>query len=264
MDGDAGDLDGSLPTERVIGGTLTQWQTPTGFHAKFFLSGRFVCAGTLITRRHILTAAHCNINANSSVRLGGLKLLEGLELPIGRVTAHPDYQPATSRSDLAVVELGRDVSDAQMKAHNLQLVRLNPWPKLPENGSSPTLTGWGYRIQSPGGTASDQLIKAQLTIIDVKACNARYERLSLLAISTSQELCAGQNGRRSCNGDSGGPLWSVDASRNGKGFVQYGVVSSAIGSKRYPCDSSWPTVFMRTSFYMDWINDTTGKKYPML
>lgn len=64
--------------------------------------------------------------------------------------------------------------------------------------------------------------------------------------------------------DSGGPLWAVDTSRNSTGFVQYGLVSSAIGSKRYPCDSSWPTVFMRTSYYMDWIDDTIGKKYKLL
>lgn len=64
--------------------------------------------------------------------------------------------------------------------------------------------------------------------------------------------------------DSGGPLWGVDSSRGGKGFVQFGLVSSAIGSKRLPCDSAWPTVFMRTSYYMDWINDTIGKKYSLL
>lgn len=68
----------------------------------------------------------------------------------------------------------------------------------------------------------------------------------------------------SCLQDSGGPLWAVDTSRNGTGFVQYGLVSSAIGSKRYPCDSSWPTVFMRTSYYLDWIDDTIGKKYKLL
>lgn len=64
--------------------------------------------------------------------------------------------------------------------------------------------------------------------------------------------------------DSGGPLWAVDSSRDGKGFVQYGLVSSAIGSKRYPCDSSWPTVFMRTSYYIDWIDDIIGSKYTLL
>lgn len=56
----------------------------------------------------------------------------------------------------------------------------------------------------------------------------------------------------------------MDTSRNNTGFVQYGLVSSAIGSKRYPCDSSWPTVFMRTSYYLDWIDDTIGKKYKLL
>lgn len=64
--------------------------------------------------------------------------------------------------------------------------------------------------------------------------------------------------------DSGGPLWSVDVERGGKGFVQYGVVSSAIGSKRYPCDSSWPTVFMRTSYYYNWIDSTVGSKMGLL
>jgi len=59
--------------------------------------------------------------------------------------------------------------------------------------------------------------------------------------------------------DSGGPLWSVDSSRGGKGFIQYGIVSTAVGSTELPCDNSWPTVFMRTSYFYDWIAETVGK-----
>jgi len=61
--------------------------------------------------------------------------------------------------------------------------------------------------------------------------------------------------------DSGGPLWSVDSSRGGKGFVQYGIVSTAVGSRSRPCDKTWPTIFMRTSYFYDWIAEAVGEQY---
>jgi len=195
---DAGELDGG--SEHVLGGQVFQWREPMRFHAKIFRSKRFNCGGTLITRRHILTAAHCRVNVNATVRLGGLKLTDGLEVPVGRRIAHPDYQPALSRSDVAIIELGRELTLKEMKANGLEPVRLNRWPKAPTPGSQAALTGWGYRVQGPSGTVVNLVIKAQLTVIDVEECNARYQQMFLVSIDKSQELCAGRNGRRSCNG----------------------------------------------------------------
>eukprot|EP00168_Porphyra_purpurea_P007863 TRINITY_DN1988_c0_g1_i5.p1 TRINITY_DN1988_c0_g1~~TRINITY_DN1988_c0_g1_i5.p1 ORF type:complete len:281 (+),score=59.38 TRINITY_DN1988_c0_g1_i5:750-1592(+) len=253
----AGGLDGG--SERVLGGMPMRWKVPMGFHAKFFKEGNFSCAGTLITRRHLLTAAHCKTNANMTVRLGGFKLDEGLEISIGRVTTHPQYSDTLTQSDVAVVELGREVTLREMETNGFELVRLNKWPKLPKTGVQAALTGWGFRTEGQGGETANHVIIAQLTVLDVRSCNARYERTALPSIRISEELCAGGSGKRSCNGDSGGPLWSVDGSRGGKGFVQFGIVSTAVGSKRFPCDNQWPTVFMRTSYYYAWIAETVGK-----
>lgn len=58
--------------------------------------------------------------------------------------------------------------------------------------------------------------------------------------------------------DSGGPLWQLTPGSDPLTFTQYAIVSSAMGSPSRPCDSKWPTVFMRTSYYWDWIAEVTG------
>lgn len=196
---DAGELDGG--SEHVLGGRALEWQEPMRFHIKLFRSGRsFNCGGTLITRRHVLTAAHCTANTNTTLRLGGLNLTEGLEVRFGRRIAHPEYNPATSRSDVAVIELSRELTPKEMTTNNLELVRLNRWPKVPAPGSKASLTGWGYRTEGLSGMVVKLVVKAQLTVIDMEKCSARYERMFLVSLAKDQELCAGLNGRRSCNG----------------------------------------------------------------
>jgi urokinase plasminogen activator len=75
---------------------------------------------------------------------------------------------------------------------------------------------------------------------------------SPLAIS-SQHLCAGYadgvTQKGSCYGDSGGPLFSP-----GQEPKLFGVVSGAIGCGQV----DRPTIFMRVSTFMPWIESKAG------
>lgn len=73
----------------------------------------------------------------------------------------------------------------------------------------------------------------------------------------SRTGCGAPRGRAPPPQDSGGPLWEVSPTPPIT-FTQFAIVSSAIGSARRPCDSKWPTVLMRTSYYYEWIEEVTG------
>ena len=62
-------------------------------------------------------------------------------------------------------------------------------------------------------------------------------------------ICAGEEGKDSCAGDSGGPM--VDAIANGK---QVGVVSFGFGCGQ----AGYPGVYARVSNYVDWISATAN------
>lgn len=55
--------------------------------------------------------------------------------------------------------------------------------------------------------------------------------------------------------DSGGPVWSYESGR----FVQWGIISHALGTTALPCDGQYPTMLMRTSYYKHWVETIVGK-----
>lgn len=54
--------------------------------------------------------------------------------------------------------------------------------------------------------------------------------------------------------DSGGPVWSYKSGH----FVQWGIVSHALGTTALPCDGQYPTMLMRTSYYKPWVESIVG------
>ena len=69
---------------------------------------RQYCGGTLIDRRWVVSAAHCEVQAGD-VAIVGRKVLTdaatGVEIPIEKVTSHAQYDPATMVNDIAVLKL---------------------------------------------------------------------------------------------------------------------------------------------------------------
>lgn len=70
-----------------------------------------------------------------------------------------------------------------------------------------------------------------------------------MKISDTQICAGGESGKDSCRGDSGGPLMTVNTSRDNNWYAA-GIVSFG----PTPCGfENWPGIYTRVSSYVNWI-----------
>lgn len=112
------------------------------------------------------------------------------------------------------------------------------------------VTGWGLNETEK---YSETLVKVTLPIIPNAEC-ARIYKTQLNIDVLGNQLCAGgEDGKDSCNGDSGGPLQFPQVSNGWPQYFQYGLVSYGPTLCGRP---GIPGVYTEIVHYMDWILDT--------
>ncbi|KAB0802090.1 hypothetical protein PPYR_04276 [Photinus pyralis] len=229
---------------RVVGGNVTK-ENEFPWLAGMAKNGEFHCGGTLITRKHVLTAAHCvdGINYRTiSIAFGDHDRKDKERFSkiqvrkIKKVVPHKLFDRSTYNNDIAILELD----------HPLHFDSKIQPACLPHSGSDDpagklgTVIGWGRTME--GGMLPGIVQEVQVPILTLQQCRAMKYRASRI---TTFMLCAGKGSMDSCQGDSGGPL----VVPNGEKYEIVGIVSWGIGCAR----PGYPGVYTRVGKYISWI-----------
>jgi secreted trypsin-like serine protease len=177
---------------RIIGGVpTTDFPNCVAVGSEF----RFCCTGTLVAPNVVVTAGHCHAgNCRSRIFIGPdiTRPTEGRVISVATAVVHPQYGQG-ARNDLAVLILAEDVTDVQpQKIAPLQVV---------DAAKSFRLVGYGNTdVNSTGGFGVRRMV-------DV----ARASDNPAFGADPSLEFVAGAPflDKDSCNGDSGGPAYTL-------------------------------------------------------
>ncbi|XP_020283316.1 chymotrypsin-1-like [Pseudomyrmex gracilis] len=231
--------------ERIIGGDVA---TPGQFKYQASLQsfGEHICGGTIISDRHILTAAHCVVDSfytDNMIVATGITTLEtnGDKYKIKYIAIHPNYTGESEsgwKDDIAVItlELPIRISDVQ-----------GPIPLASKDhidgDKRGIVSGWGRT--SIGGTSSPILRWLSVNVLSQERCLHGHTNPH----TNENQICTLERvGKGACQGDSGGPL-VVD------GEV-VGVVSWVL-----PCALGVSDVYTSVYKYLDFIKQSQEISY---
>nr|XP_017021396.1 chymotrypsin-like protease CTRL-1 [Drosophila kikkawai] len=215
-------------SKRVVNGTVAD-MTSSPWMVFLRDEDYFICGGTLISNRLVLTTASCiKGHKNLMARLGeywrhqeskcfGTYCTEREEHPVEKAIIHPYYNSIRFVNDIAILLLqGTVVFKANIRPICIARNTVE-WAKSINEIQKLTGTGWGY---TENGRTSNELRTLEIWRQTPDVC-AEFVGLNV----TSKQFCAGSRTSTMCNGDSGGPVGAMISTTKGDRFVQIGIAS---------------------------------------
>ncbi|XP_041565798.1 polyserase-2-like isoform X2 [Drosophila elegans] len=196
----------------------------------------FLCGGTLIHNRFVLTAAHCTHKQENF--LGAYNKSDPLlKYEVTAAIVHRLWSIHKYQHDICLLKLSESV---EYKASVLPICII-----VDKNRSSLPARfktfGWGV---TSDGMDSDILQTITLNHLNETKCKSR-----LGVTLSSDQICAATYNSDTCKGDSGGPL-STTLVVDGIGReTQVGIVSFGLNT----CNG--PGVYTNVASYVDWIQE---------
>ncbi|XP_030386071.1 seminase [Scaptodrosophila lebanonensis] len=194
----------ALPSDihrRVIGGESMTNQKLGGYLVALRYRGEFICGGTLINDRIVVSAAHCFIGRglkNQWIIEGNISTLSETGVRVGLVDV---VRPAAFREDdmhmdVAVLLLRKPIRGKSINPLSLCSKHLPAGEHL-------RVSGWGL-IDPNASTPHMHLRSVVVPILQKKQCKKTYRASVFL---TDSMFCAGVLGQKdACTFDSGGPM----------------------------------------------------------
>merc|ERR1712180_11041 len=235
-------IKGGSDSNRIVGGQETEvheypWQV--GLVSRGGTTPW--CGGSLISERHVLTAAHCTEDESArriQVLLGEHRIDDGefTRVDVANINDDPDYD--FPDGDFSILTLSNPVTFSS----SVRPVCLPSDTTKTYEGELATVTGWG--TLSGGGSQPNVLMEVDVTVTTNELCDGVYGDINSL------HICAMDAGKDSCQGDSGGPLIVEE---NGR-WTLVGVVSFGRGCAL----PGVPGVYARVTQRFDWIKDNSA------
>ncbi|KYN09025.1 Chymotrypsin-1 [Trachymyrmex cornetzi] len=207
--------------------------------------GEYMCGGNIISKQHILTAAHCVYSLyynktllKSTTVVTGTTYLDkgGVTHKVEKVYFHERYDPhVLGVNDIGLIKL-------------LNTIKFGPTQQrimLPKSdiafNENVMIAAWGRKgFEKP---LHNNLQKLDMKVMLPTTCQDRYDKSSLIMRIDKNNFCTYiKNGIGLCNGDSGS---GVIRKRDRK---IVGLVSGGI-----PCAKGYPDIYTNVCRYVDWI-----------
>uniref|UniRef100_A0A2A4JLI0 Peptidase S1 domain-containing protein n=1 Tax=Heliothis virescens TaxID=7102 RepID=A0A2A4JLI0_HELVI len=174
-------------------------------------SAQWLCGGTVISERYILTAAHClsqpSVGEVKYIALGILRRSDPLDkwqrYNVRRVVPHPEYKSPSKYHDIALLE-----TDTEIKFS----IDVQPACLHTKGEADEVLTGTGWGALGHRKQLADTLQTLDISRFGEEECKQHYppHRHLLQGYNHTTQMCYGDRKivADSCEGDSGGPLQS--------------------------------------------------------
>ncbi|XP_022123529.2 venom serine protease-like [Pieris rapae] len=212
-----------------------------------------VCGGTIISKRYVVTAAHCvvgKIASNLGVVVGEHDTSRGDDSPstkgyaVAGVRIHPNYNNYTYDYDVGILSLTEII---QFSENVMPVCLPFKFAGYSFTGEKLTVLGWGTIFI--GGPKSDVLQKVQVDVISQNDCRNNVRSL------TPRQLCTYTPGKDACQFDSGGPLLFTDRE------TSFLFLSAMVSTGELCAGLNKPAVNTRVTDVLDWIVQTAPDDY---